>query len=271
MTFLAVKLVLVPLLIAAVTIAGERLGPRVAGALTGLPVVAGPVALFIAVEQGAAFAARAATATLAGELSLAAFCVLYAVAALRTPWWISVAVGWAGFAASTLALDALDPAPLAAAAMAAATPAVIAALAPRPLLPARSGAVSRTELGVRMGAGVALVVALTGVAHALGPRLSGLLTVFPVATTILAVFSHRNQGAPFAVHLLRGLGAGLYSLTAFFATVALTLERLGTARGFTAAAVAALATQAVVLRLLRRRARPLDRTAIATTPPAPPR
>jgi len=64
-----IKLVLVPLLIAAITAAGERLGPRIAGALTGLPVVAGPIALFIALEQGPAFAARAAVATLAGEVA----------------------------------------------------------------------------------------------------------------------------------------------------------------------------------------------------------
>lgn len=252
MIFFAVKLLLVPLLIAAITVAGERVGPHIAGALTGLPVVAGPIVLFIALEQGPAFAARSAAATLAGEVSLAAFCVLYASAALRAPWWISVAIGWAGFAASTLALDALDPSPTVAGALAVAMPAVIGALTPRPPLPARRGTLSRTEIGVRMGAGVALVVALTSVAHALGPRLSGLLTVFPVATTILAVFSHRGQGAPFAVHLLRGLGAGLYSLTAFFATLALTLERLGTATALTAAVAAAVAMQVLVLRLLRR-------------------
>jgi hypothetical protein len=45
---LAAKLVLVPLLIGAITVAGARLGPRIAGVLTGLPVVAGPIVLFLA-------------------------------------------------------------------------------------------------------------------------------------------------------------------------------------------------------------------------------
>ena len=85
MILLATKLVLVPLLIAAITVAGQRLGPRIAGALTGLPVVAGPVAFFFAIEQGTAFGAHAAVATLGGLLSLAVFCVVYAAAAQRAP------------------------------------------------------------------------------------------------------------------------------------------------------------------------------------------
>jgi hypothetical protein len=54
-----------------------------------------------------------------------------------------------------------------------------------------------------MLAGAGLMVMLTALAHVLGPRLGGLLTVFPIATTILAVFSHRNQGSAFAIYLLR--------------------------------------------------------------------
>jgi hypothetical protein len=249
---LAAKLVLVPCLIAAITLAGARFGPRVAGALTGLPVVAGPIALFLAIEQGAPFAARSAVATLAGEASLAAFCILYGWTALRAPWWVSVVVGWLGFVVSTLALDRLAP-PLAAASVVALTaPLVVLAVMPRTAAAAGITDVTRGEIALRMAAGVGLMLALTGIAHALGPRLSGLLTVFPIATTVLAVFSHRAHGAAFAVQLLRGLALGLYSLTAFFLGLALLLERLGTTGGFLAAAVAAIAVQALVLAAFRR-------------------
>jgi hypothetical protein len=47
--------------------------------------------------------------------------------------------------------------------------------------------------------------------------------------------------------LLRGFALGLYSLSAFFTTLALALEPWGVAAAFGAAAVAALAAQAVVL------------------------
>ena len=57
------KLVLVPTLIAAITLAGMRFGPRVAGALTGLPVDAGPIALLMALEQAARVARKAVLST----------------------------------------------------------------------------------------------------------------------------------------------------------------------------------------------------------------
>ena len=245
---LLAKLVVVPVLIAAITLAGERLGPRIAGVLTGLPVVAGPTVFFLALEQGPTFAARSARATLASEASLGLFCALYARICPRASWRLSVAIGWTGFLAGTLVLDRVDPSLAVAIFLAIATPLVILALMPTPVLPNRGAATSRSEIAVRMGAGVALVLVLTGMAHALGPRLSGLLTVFPVAATVLAVFSHRNQGAAFAVQLLRGLAAGLYCLTAFFATLALALERFGTSRAFVAALAASLAVQLVMLR-----------------------
>lgn len=253
MIFLATKLLLVPLLIAAITVAGQRLGPRMAGALTGLPVVAGPVALFLALEQGPSFAARAAVATLAGEASLGVFCVLYAGSAMRGPWGASVVVGWLGFALATLVLQSFAIPLPAALALALATPIAIRAATPRPVLPLRGGTVSRAEMVLRMAAGAAMVAALTGIAELLGPRLSGLLTVFPIAASVLAVFSHRSLGAAFAVHLLRGLAAGLFSLTAFFLALALLLERAGTTWAFAAAVLASVAVQLVVLRTLDRR------------------
>ena len=67
---LLLKLFLVPLLIALVTLAGRRWGPGVAGWLSAFPVVAGPILFFIAVEQGADFAANAAVGTLSAVLAM---------------------------------------------------------------------------------------------------------------------------------------------------------------------------------------------------------
>lgn len=249
---LLAKLLLVPLLIAAITIVGQRLGPQVAGALVGLPVVAGPIALFLALEQGTAFGAHAAIATLASEASLALFCIVYALAALRAPWWASLVAGWVGFALATFVLQALTLHLGAALVLALAAPVALRALTPRPRVTVSGASVPRTEIALRMVAGAALVLLLTGIADLLGPRLSGLLTVFPVAVSVLTAFSHRSQGAAFAVQLLRGLAGGLYSLTAFFLVLALWLESASVAVGFVAATLASLASQVIVLRALNR-------------------
>ena len=66
----ALKITLVPLLIGAITLAGRRWGPSVAGWLSGLPVVAGPIMYFIAIENGAGFASNALVGMLLGVFAM---------------------------------------------------------------------------------------------------------------------------------------------------------------------------------------------------------
>ncbi|MBN8494763.1 MAG: hypothetical protein J0M00_25385 [Burkholderiales bacterium] len=51
---LALKLLLVPAFLGLLTLVARWLGPAVAGWLAGLPLVAGPIVLILALEQGAA-------------------------------------------------------------------------------------------------------------------------------------------------------------------------------------------------------------------------
>lgn len=96
-----------------------------------------------------------------------------------------------------------------------------------------------------MLAGAALVLGLTAAARTLGTTWSGLLTILPIATSVLAASSQRSGGPDQTLHLLRGLASGLYSLTAFFATLAFGLERWSIAGSFLAAIGASGATQLV--------------------------
>ena len=61
---LLLKLILTPLLIGSISVAERRFGPAVSGWLVGLPLTSAPVALFLALEQGTAFASRVAQGTL---------------------------------------------------------------------------------------------------------------------------------------------------------------------------------------------------------------
>src|SRR3954466_2069610 len=84
---LVFKLLLTSLLIGLVSLVGRRWGPTVSGWLVGLPLTSGPIALFLALEQGTAFAAQAAQSTLLGLVSLAVFCLTYS--------WLALSRGWA--------------------------------------------------------------------------------------------------------------------------------------------------------------------------------
>jgi hypothetical protein len=81
MSVLALKLVLAPFLIGGASLAARRWGPGVAGWLVGLPLTSGPVAFFVAVEQGTPFAIEVGLAVLAGGFALCAFAIVYARAA----------------------------------------------------------------------------------------------------------------------------------------------------------------------------------------------
>jgi hypothetical protein len=242
---LALKLLLLPSLICGLTLAGRRWGPAVAGWLSGLPIVAGPILFFIAIEQGPAFGAAAAEGTLSGLVAVLAFIVGYAWTATRRSWLVSALMGWFAYAVAVGLIYVLEP------------PLVVSAVvdvmalwyAPRLLpkigAPAIVPQLDCSEIAVRMLAGVALLLALTYFASGLGPRLSGLLAMFPTLGTVLAIFSHRHAGAEFAIHLLRGMVLGLYAFVAFTVVLVLSLTSFRTGTAFAFAIGSALVVQGI--------------------------
>jgi hypothetical protein len=240
---LLLKLVLAPGLIAAVTLAARRWGPRVGGALNALPVVAGPVLFLLALEHGEVFAARAAEGTLAALVGVAAFTVAYAWAARTCPWWASLLAGWAGFGLTAVLVQAVPWT---------AGSALAAALAGFGIawgcLPAERGVPRRFappawDLPLRIGAAVALILTVTGLASWLGPRLSGILTPFPVATAILLAATHAQQGTAAAIGFLRAFLPAMWGFALFCFVFALAAVALGRDLAFLAALAANAAAQ----------------------------
>jgi hypothetical protein len=244
MSLLLLKLTLAPGLVAATTLAGRRWGPRIAGWLGGLPVVVAPILLAIALEHGRAFAADAASGALVGLLSLTLFVLAYGWCARSMGWLPSAAIGWLAFGVSTFALDHVSMANWVAFVSVCASFAAAAWLLPRD--PAEAAASTpRFDLLLRAGATAVLVLALTGLAGALGPRLSGLLASFPVLATVLAAFTHVQEGPAAAAQLLRGFATGLVAFAVFCFAVAELLPSHGIAVTFVLGSLAALATHAL--------------------------
>lgn len=240
---LALKLTIVPLLIAAITFAGHRWGPAVSGWLAGLPVVAGPVLFFIAIEQGPVFAATAVIGTLAGVSGAVAFAIVYAWVATRFAWPASFVCGLVAYFACVAVLNLIAPSITLAALVSVGSLLVGPRLFPRTSSTAAIVVSSHAEVACRMLAGAALVVLVTHFAANLGPNLSGLFAVFPVITSVLAVFSHRYSGYECTVRLLRGLLFGLIAFAAFCLALALLLPGWGIGLSFVAAVSCALLVQ----------------------------
>jgi len=243
-TVLLLKLCLVPALIALVTFAGRRWGPGVAGWLSAFPVVAGPILLFIAIEQGADFAAQAAVGTLSAVLAILVFGICYAWAATRYAWPASLASGYAGYALAVLALDQWNATSLSIAWL---VVLVALCLAPRLYPVVQSSAMApakpANDMLLRMVSGALLVLLVTHFAASLGPGLSGVFAMFPVMGTVLALFTHRSGGAVAVTRLLRGMVLGFYAFSMFCAVLAWALSVTGIGMAFLWALAAAILVQ----------------------------
>lgn len=247
---LLLKLVLVPPLIAGVSLAGRRWGPSVGGWLAGLPWTSGPVALFLAIEQGEAFAANAAQGTLLGLMSVSAFCVVYSVTARRRSWGASVLAGWCAFIVATVVLRRFSLSLIPAFAVVIGVLAGVLTFLPRATSAGSPPVPPRWEIPLRMGAATGMVLAITGAAAALGPQLSGLLTPFPVYATVLAIFTQHSHSAAAAAALLRGVVLGSFAFGAFFFVLAGTLTVWGLPTAFGLSLAAALLVHGLSYRFL---------------------
>jgi len=236
-----------PFLVAGASIASRKWGDAVGGWLAGFPFVAGPILLVVALEQGCPFAGAAARTALLGVDALVVFALWFAflcrhrhwIVALVTGWAVYVAAAWiASFADLGVALNLV----VVGVVLVAGTRSLGAA---EPEPPRSRQIPSAFDIPARMLATLVLVCSITLAAKHLGPRWSGLLTPFPVATTVLSVFAHRSGGASAVTRFLRGFLPGLGSLAVFFAVVAWTLPVHGL-EGFAWALASALAVHLVI-------------------------
>lgn len=253
---LLLKIGLTPLLIGAASLAGRRWGAVVGGWLIALPLTSGPVAFFVALDEGPRFAAVEAGGSLLGVLAIAAFALTYA--------WIARSAGWppaAGGASATFLLVGLVGQPLVGLPPVALLGLVLAGLVAASLALPRlhdgraRGAAPWWEIPGRIVAGTLIVVSLTAAAAALGPGPSGVIAIFPAFAAILTIFTHRRDGAAEALAVLRGLLIGLVGTATFFALLEAGLGPLGVEGGMLAAVAGGAVVQGLALLRLRAGAR----------------
>ncbi len=257
MAVVLAKLLLAPACVVAVSLAGRRWGVAVAGILGGLPVVAGPILVVLTLVHGRPFGAEAAAGTLLGLAALTLFVVVYGRVGERIGPVPSLLAGWAAFLLGVAFLQLFDPPPpVSLVFVAACFAAGLASLPAPPAAPAAVPAPPWWDLPARALAALAMVIALTAAAGALGPNLSGLLAPFPIITSVLAVFTHAHGDRDQVRVLLRNFLVGFYGFAVFCFVLASGLDSLSGPVAFAAASAAALAVQATVFVLRSRRPQP---------------
>jgi len=212
---LILKLTIVPLALLALGIVERLHGPRVAGWLSGFPVVAFPLLLFISLDQGPAFGSAAALGAWFGLVPWLAFTMTYAACTKRFHWAACTVIGFAVWAVLAVGAVWLEDAP----AWAQIVPLFAFALA---IVSYPRGEASDEErehvwwgLPARMIAGATLTFVVIRFSGAMGTHWSGIFATFPVMGSIICISNHIQYGRHAVQEAVAGMTMGLSSVGAF--------------------------------------------------------
>lgn len=223
---LALRMIITAVFVLSATYAAERAGPLVGGLVATLPLGAGPVYVFLAMDHDAQFIADGAVTTLAINAVNVTFALVYALLAQKQTLPVSLSIAFAAWLVLSLAVNAVSWTWSSAAIVNVITLAVSLWLA-RPL---RLTAVPRIparwyELLLR-AVMVALLVGVTvTLSFYIGAAASGILAVFPIILiSIMLILHPRAGGPPTAAVMANGIlglvGFGFAATMLHFATLA---------------------------------------------------
>ncbi|MFZ1787829.1 MAG: hypothetical protein WAT92_05945 [Saprospiraceae bacterium] len=236
-TFL-IKLALMPLVVAAITMISRKWGNTIGGIVASLPWVAGPIIFFIAVEQGPIFASQTISGVMIGLIGWLTFCLAFAKIGQQYNALVSLLGGYITYMLTGLLLNKfinyLDLFGWTITTLVLMVFTYI--IFPKPKL--KDGLVLKTlrfDIPLRMLMMTSFVIVITYFAQTLGPAWSGILTPFPIMTAVLAVFTHYSQGIEATILILKGLLIGIIGFMAFMYLLAILLPTTNIATAFLSA------------------------------------
>jgi hypothetical protein len=249
---LFLKLTVVPLALLALGLAERRLGPRLAGWLAGIPVVAGPLLVFVTLAHGRIFGAHAALGAWLGTVPWLGFANVYVLAARHMAWgWCTVLAFLAWLILAYLAtLAEQGPAWLQILPLLAFLAAMLAYPRGTPAPGGQAG--GWWSLPARMLAGAILTLLITQTSGILGPGWSGTLAVFPVMGSIITISNHIQRGHDAARDAAAGMSMGQSSVGALAFVLHALLPHLPLAPACIMALAAATGAHALTFLLVRR-------------------
>ncbi|MEM7196094.1 MAG: hypothetical protein AAF402_14195 [Pseudomonadota bacterium] len=258
------KIVSATVIVLGLSIVTERISPRVAGVLAGLPLGAAIVIFFIGIEQGPEFGGETSLSMVLGLTASLVFlysywfcssrlfrsnrysrlvmCSLLSIAVfLFTSWLLS------GVPQNVGLMTAITVATcLLCIRLFRKIPNVKVEQRVRLTLPV---------LAVRALIAVAIVALITGVAAYVGPRWSGLLAGFPITLYPLLLIVHRTYSAEQVGSIIKNFPFGMGSLVIYGLLVSYLYPAMGVISGTTVAMVAAISYLVAIAALGMRKAR----------------
>lgn len=248
---LAVKLVVTPVLMLVVSLAVRKWGGFVGGLLSGMPLTSGPVALFLAIEQGPQFAVQATSGSLSGLAAVLLTYLFYLVVArsLTVP---AAGIAALAFFVVTSLLLLVSGSPVGAIIISLAAIATIVRLTGRQEREVNKSSVPFWDIPLRMLTSTAMLFAITGSAHILGPHVSGILAPIPVIAWPLTVFAHVQGGRSEMAAVVRGNAVSALGVIVFYVTIGELLLKTGILTTFVVAFGASVLVTTLLAEVMRR-------------------
>lgn len=227
---LVTKMAITALFVSAATIIAERLGAAVGALVATLPVSAGPVYVFLALDHDPTFVSATAIVSLALNAATAIFVTVYVLVAQRRPLWVSVSLASTVWLATALALGPVHWT----AGSAFILNVVVFGLClfiVEPFSLVRMPPTARPwyDLVIRAVIVTLLVGAVVILSFRIGPSGSGVLAVFPVIYMSIMVTLHPRVGGPATAAVLANAIPGLAGFGGALLTLHLTAVPLGSA------------------------------------------
>ena len=252
---LAAKAAAAAIIVVAASRATERAGPALGAMIATLPVSAGPVFVFLAIDHGALFVSEAARTSVASSAATAAFVGAHALAAQRLTMPASLGLATLAWFAAAFVLQLHDWTFVQACLLYTG----VLGLAIRGLrrfavaIDAPPVPRARFDLALRALLVSAVVVATTFASHALGPAAAGILATYPVVFTCLVVILQPRCGGRFTASVLVNGLKGLLGFGLALAVLHLAAARMSAAPALLVALVVAVGWNAILIVLGGRR------------------
>lgn len=232
-------LLLAPALVVSVSAAGKRWGDTVAGALAGLPVVAGPVLFSLALERGPAFASDTASASLASLVAPTVFNVTYARVSQMRSWRCAMLCALTSWLSAGVLVLQLPRDLSLRTAVTFGSLVIAPALFPSSPASGPTSSLGSIQMLLRASATGLLVLIVAATAAWAGSEWSGLLAVFPTVGSVLGVSTHRASGGKATSAILRGMTSAFMALAVFLLLTVQLLSRTSIVAAFAIASIVA--------------------------------
>jgi hypothetical protein len=248
---LLLKITLIPLAVLALGIMERLHGPRVAGWLSGFPVVAFPLLLFVTLDHGGDFGSASALGAWYGLVAWLSFAMTYSWCSRRLNWLWCIVISFAVW--TVMALVMLEAQQFLVWTELLPVAAFIVALLSYPRGEASDEQREHVWWGLpaRMLAGAVLTVVVTQFSEGLGSRWSGMFSTFPMLGSVIAVSNHIQYGPRAVQEAVAGMSMGIASIGAFCFVLYMLLPNTSMWAAFGLALVASSTAHALTYLLFK--------------------